>query len=249
MNKLVLVVSVLLLAGCASRQGAYYQPVYYPAAYQQEDAYVHQPSQLDWPAVTQSPQPYQQQPVDYQQPVYQQPAQLSPNGSYFGGPDHTTPGFFGGTRISDPPPVIYQQPVDSDNEQDNAGTATKSKYLGNLGGNQYNPNSTSNPYGAGNPYSADSVKNPYGQYGNPYSPKSVDNPYATDTPKLYDSQGNYRGKLSNNPYDPDSISNPYGRYGNPYSPDSINNPYGAGNPYAPDSPKNPYGTGWSIIDK
>lgn len=72
-------------------------------------------------------------------------------------------------------------------------------------------------------------------------------PYATQAPKLYDSQGNYRGKLSNNPYDPDSVSNPYGRYGNPYSPDSINNPYGAGNPYKSDSPNNPYGQGMTII--
>jgi len=34
------------------------------------------------------------------------------------------------------------------------------------------------------------------------------NPYAADAPKLYDQQGNYRGKLSANPYDPDSTSNP-----------------------------------------
>ena len=63
---------------------------------------------------------------------------------------------------------------------------------------------------------------------------------------LYDSQGNYRGRLSTNPYDPDSISNPYGRYGSPYSPDSINNPYGAGSEFRSDSPNNPYGEGWSI---
>jgi len=92
------------------------------------------------------------------------------------------------------------------------------------------------------------VNNPYGTYGSPYSNKSVTNPYATDAPKLHDSNGNYRGKLSNNPYDPDSVSNPYGRYGSPYSPDSINNPYGAGNPYSPDSPSNPYGSGLNISD-
>lgn len=61
--------------------------------------------------------------------------------------------------------------------------------------------------------------------------KSHTNPYATAAPKLYDENGNYRGRLSSNPYDPDSTSNPYGRYGNRYSPESINNPYGAGNPY------------------
>ncbi len=119
--------------------------------------------------------------------------------------------------------------------------------LGNLSANPYDPNSTSNPYGAGNPYNANSINNPYGKYGSEYSNNSVNNPYATDTPKLYDSEGNYRGKLSSNPYDPDSISNPYGTYGNPYSSDSINNPYGAGNPYSADSPTNPYGTGWKIV--
>lgn len=120
-------------------------------------------------------------------------------------------------------------------------------YIGQLSSNPYAPESTSNPYGAGNPYDSDSINNPYGEYGSPYSNKSVNNPYATDAPKLYDSEGNYRGKLSSNPYDPESISNPYGRYGNPYSPESINNPYGAGNPYASDSPTNRYGEGWKIV--
>jgi hypothetical protein len=78
---------------------------------------------------------------------------------------------------------------------------------------------------------ADGLNNPYSPYGSPYSNKSRNNPYATDAPKLYDGQGNYRGRLSANPYDPDSTSNPYGKYGSKYSPDSINNPYGAGNPY------------------
>ena len=36
------------------------------------------------------------------------------------------------------------------------------------------------------------------------------NQYATDAPKLYDEEGNYRGKLSANRYDPESVSNPYG---------------------------------------
>ena len=96
----------------------------------------------------------------------------------------------------------------------------------------YDPNCLNNPYGAGNPNKADGLMNPYSQYGSLYSNKSATNPYATDAPKLYDSQGNYRGKLSANPYDPDSTSNPYGRYGSPNSPDSMNNPYGAGNPYS-----------------
>ena len=63
---------------------------------------------------------------------------------------------------------------------------------------------------------------------------------------MYDSQGNYRGRLSKNPYDPESTSNPYGRYGSKYSQDSVNNPYGAGSPYKKDSPNNPYGEGWDI---
>ena len=103
----------------------------------------------------------------------------------------------------------------------------------NYGVNRYNPNSLANPYGAGSPYKPDGLMNPYSQYGSKYSNKSWTNPYATDAPKLYDSQGNYRGKLSANPYDLDSTSNPYGRYGSKYSVDSINNPYGAGNPYSP----------------
>ena len=69
---------------------------------------------------------------------------------------------------------------------------------------------------------------------------------ATDAPKLYDHQGNYRGKLSSNPYDPDSTANRFGRYGSPFSPDSLNNPYGAGSPFRYDSPTNPYGQGWRI---
>jgi hypothetical protein len=87
------------------------------------------------------------------------------------------------------------------------------------------------------------VTNKFGIYGSPYSNQSATNPYATEAPRLYDQQGNYRGKLSTNQFDPDSVSNSYGRYGNPYSPDSLNNPYGAGNPYSPSSPTNPYGRG------
>lgn len=123
---------------------------------------------------------------------------------------------------------------------------TKREYLGNLSANPYDPNSTANPYGAGSPFRADGVKNPFGTYGSPSSSKSATNPYATDAPKLYDSQGNYRGKLSANPYDPDSVSNPYGRYGSQFSSDSIHNKFGAGSPFRTDSPNNPYGSGLEI---
>jgi hypothetical protein len=125
-------------------------------------------------------------------------------------------------------------------------TSWGGQYLGNLSSDPYGQNSTANPYGAGSPY-GDGINNPYSQYGSQYSNKSPNNQYATDGPKLYDSQGAYRGKLTSNPYDPDSVSNPYGRYGSKYSPDSINNPYGAGSEYNPDSPTNPYGNGLIII--
>ena len=126
--------------------------------------------------------------------------------------------------------------------------STKETYLGKLSNNKYGTNSTSNQYGTyGSKYSPNSVNNQYGTYGSKYSPKSATNPYATNTPKLYDSKGNYRGKLSTNKYDPESISNPYGKYGSKYSSESINNPYGAGSKYKKDSPNNPYGTGLYII--
>ena len=96
----------------------------------------------------------------------------------------------------------------------------------------YDANCLNNPFGAGSPYKSDGLMNPYSQYGSPYSNKSWTNPHATDAPKIYDQNGNYRGKLSSNPFDPDSTSNSYGRYGSPYSPDSIKNPFGAGNPYS-----------------
>ena len=118
--------------------------------------------------------------------------------------------------------------------------------LGELSANPFNPDSTSNPYGAGSPFKPDALNNPFSPYGSPFSNQSATNPFATDALRLYDQEWNYRGKLSTNAYDPDSTSNPYGRYGSPYSPDSINNPFGAGNPYSPSSPTNPYGRGLRI---
>jgi hypothetical protein len=96
----------------------------------------------------------------------------------------------------------------------------------------YDQNCLNNPYGAGSRYKSDGLMNPNSRYGSKYSNDSWRNPHATNAPKIYDQNGNYRGKLSSNKYDPDSVSNPYGRYGNKYSSDSINNPYGAGNPYS-----------------
>ena len=57
------------------------------------------------------------------------------------------------------------------------------KYLGQLGGSRYDPDSTSNPYGQyGSKYSSDSINNPYGEYGSRYSNESANNPYATQAP-------------------------------------------------------------------
>lgn len=97
-------------------------------------------------------------------------------------------------------------------------------------------------------YMGNLTANPYLLPAPPQPPGTFTNPYGTssNSPQLFDSQGNYRGNLNTNRYDPNSVANPYGRYGSPYSPDSINNPYGAGNPYRQDSPTNPYGTGLRI---
>ena len=59
------------------------------------------------------------------------------------------------------------------------------KYLGQLGGSQYDADSTSNPYGRyGSQYSPDSINNPYGRYGSKYSNESPNNPYATQQPNI-----------------------------------------------------------------
>ena len=61
------------------------------------------------------------------------------------------------------------------------------KYLGQLGGSQYAPDSTNNPYGQyGSKYSPESINNPYGTYGSQYSNSSPNNPYATNPPVIID---------------------------------------------------------------
>ena len=122
----------------------------------------------------------------------------------------------------------------------------QSEYLGDLSASELNPNSIFNDIGAYGTLSPTSPRNSIGVYGSPVSPYSANNPFATDAPRLYDQQGNYRGRLSTNQLDPDSISNPLGRYGSSLSPDSLNNPLGAGNPLDPGSPKNRLGHGWRI---
>lgn len=97
-------------------------------------------------------------------------------------------------------------------------------------------------------YMGNLSSNPYLPPAPPQPPGTFNNPYgsSSDSPQLYDNQGQFRGNLNSNPYDPNSVANPYGRYGSQYSPDSINNPYGAGSRFAPDSPNNPYGSGMRI---
>lgn len=58
------------------------------------------------------------------------------------------------------------------------------EYLGNLGGNKYDPNSTSNPYGQHGSKYGNTVNNPYSQYGSKYSSDSPNNPYATNAPAI-----------------------------------------------------------------
>ena len=71
--------------------------------------------------------------------------------------------------------------------------------LGELSANPFNPNSTSNPYGAGSPFKSDGLNNPFSPYGSPFSNQSATNPHATDAPKLYDQQGQYRGQAERKP--------------------------------------------------
>jgi hypothetical protein len=62
------------------------------------------------------------------------------------------------------------------------------KYLGQLGGSRYAPDSTNNPYGKyGSQYSPDSINNPYGNYGSQFSNNSPNNPYATNPPVIINS--------------------------------------------------------------
>lgn len=67
------------------------------------------------------------------------------------------------------------------------------------------------------------------RYGSGVSPYSWRNSLTRSAPRLYNSRGEYRGRLSTNELDPESISNPLGRYGSEVSPNSVNSPYGYGN--------------------
>lgn len=140
-------------------------------------------------------------------------AGLYPQGFFM--PQFTQP-YIGGQQAFLPQPTPVTFGAFSSSDQDSS---------------RYFSNSLSNPYGAGSVYKVDGLMNPYSQFGSKYSNDSWTNKYATNAPKIYDSEGNYHGRLSSNKYDADSTSNPYGRYGSKYSSDSINNPYGAGSKY------------------
>jgi len=100
----------------------------------------------------------------------------------------------------------------------------RDEYIGDYSANKNYANATFNLNRAWSPCSANSAN---GKYGSPNSATSASNLYATDAPKLYDVDGNYRSKLSSKPYPTDTTSNSYGRYGSSYSSESINKPYGA----------------------
>ena len=65
-------------------------------------------------------------------------------------------------------------------------------YLGNLGGSQFDYNSTNNKFGPyGSPY-GNPINNPYGKYGSPYSSESPNNPYSVPSYD-YGYDGGYGG--------------------------------------------------------
>jgi hypothetical protein len=62
-------------------------------------------------------------------------------------------------------------------------------YLGRLSANEFDPESTSNPYGRyGSEFSPDSINNPFSEYGSEFSNKSANNPFATEAPIILDAR-------------------------------------------------------------
>ena len=56
-------------------------------------------------------------------------------------------------------------------------------YLGVVSANEYDPESTSNPFGLyGSAFSATSINNPYSLYGSEFSADSANNPYVVSDP-------------------------------------------------------------------
>ncbi|NDA10530.1 MAG: hypothetical protein EBZ07_06765 [Verrucomicrobia bacterium] len=56
-------------------------------------------------------------------------------------------------------------------------------YLGVVSANEFDPESTSNPFGLyGSAFSATSINNPYSLYGSEFSADSANNPYVVSDP-------------------------------------------------------------------
>jgi hypothetical protein len=62
--------------------------------------------------------------------------------------------------------------------------SVNAEHLGELSANPFNPDSTSNPFGAGSAFKSDGINNPFSPYGSPYSNQSAPNPFTTDAPRL-----------------------------------------------------------------
>ncbi len=84
------------------------------------------------------------------------------------------------------------------------------------------------PLPGGKAYNPVENLNPYTQPSESRASDGMKNPYLGHGQKVYDADGNYRGRANNNRYDPESI-NRYGQNSNPYAPGSLgvqtDNPY------------------------
>lgn len=75
---------------------------------------------------------------------------------------------------------------------------------------------TESPLPGGKAYNPVENLNPYVQSEQSGAPGSISNPYAGQGQKVYDGDGNYRGRLNSNIYDPESVQH-YGQNTNPYA--------------------------------
>jgi|GEM_PF-4851551 len=84
------------------------------------------------------------------------------------------------------------------------------------------------PLPGGTAYNPAANLNPYVQPSETRARESMSNPYLGNGQKVYDEDGNYRGRANNNRYDPESV-NRAGQSSNPYAPG--NNGAQSDNPY------------------
>ncbi len=67
------------------------------------------------------------------------------------------------------------------------------------------------------PFNDPYARGPMESYGQPYHREQLTlNPNSTQAPKLYDREGNYRGRWSEDALDKDSIANPTSQYSKTY---------------------------------